>query len=83
MMPLDACTSVTSRVLAVALLQAVEDGGFLLQLPSTVKCVCDKGFECIGHSEDRNSPHWTRIRRVTNSNPVSDQIGCDFEETDT
>ena len=36
----------------------------LFQLPPTVKCVCDKVFECTEHSADRNLSHWTPIRRV-------------------
>ena len=45
----------------------------LFQLPPWRSAVCDKVFQCTEYSADRNSLHWTRIRRVPSSNPSSDQ----------
>ena len=64
-------TSSTSRVLRVASLLRFNRRVF--SSSGRLKCVCDKVFECTEHSADRNSSHWTRIRRVSSSNPGADK----------
>ena len=69
-----ACISGTYRVLTLASLQRLNLEA-LIPAPADgeVRTVCDKVFECPEHNADRNSSHWTRIRRVQNSNPGADQ----------
>ena len=44
-----------------------------IQAPADFKRGLYKVFESTEHSANRNSSHWTRIRRVPSSNPGSEQ----------
>ena len=73
-----ACTSGTSRVLAVESLQRLKMEALIPALADGVVSLWYYLFGCTEHSADRNSSRSTRIRRVESSNFDSDQSDWDY-----